>query len=98
MMGTQTNPPFAADADGDDVIRAFTGDEIDLAPAVWEEVVLAAPTKFLCRPDCAGLCPHCGANWNRGTCNCHETEELDRKGLAGLADLLPKLKPDRLEG
>ncbi len=93
-----TAPEADADVnDDDDVVRTFAGNEIDLAPEVWEEVVLAAPAKFLCSPDCAGLCPHCGVNWNRATCNCNETEELDRKGLAGLADLLPKLKPDRLE-
>lgn len=85
------------DDDDDTPVCAFTGKEVDLAPNVWEEVVLAAPAKSLCRPDCAGLCPHCGANWNRGRCDCRETEELDRKGLAGLASLFPNLKPDHPE-
>ncbi|HNR36245.1 MAG TPA: DUF177 domain-containing protein [Candidatus Hydrogenedentes bacterium] len=82
---------------GDETVHPFTGNEIDLAPEVWEEVVLAAPAKALCRSDCAGLCPRCGMNWNHGKCACRTTEELDRKGLAGLASLYPNLKPNRPE-
>ena len=70
----------------------FEGNEIDLAPQVWEELVLAAPAKYLCRPDCAGLCPHCGINLNHETCACPKDETMAHKGLAGLADLLPQLK------
>jgi uncharacterized protein len=75
-------------------IFAFEGNHIDLAPYVWEEVALALPGKLLCREDCAGLCPQCGANLNTGACGCRaENEVLENKGLAGLAELLPKLKP-----
>lgn len=49
---------------------AFFGDQIDLHEAVQEQVVMAFPIKFLCRPDCRGLCPKCGADLNRGECNC----------------------------
>jgi uncharacterized protein len=44
---------------------------IDLAPLVREEALLAVPSKVSCRPDCRGLCPECGANWNDSTCQCH---------------------------
>lgn len=75
-------------------VFAFEGHHIDLAPHVWEEVALAMPGKLLCRQECAGLCTHCGANLNAGACGCRaENETLENKGLAGLADLLPKLKP-----
>jgi uncharacterized protein len=43
---------------------------IDLTDAVREEVALAAPGYPLCRPDCAGLCPRCGADLNPGPCAC----------------------------
>jgi len=43
---------------------------IDLGPAVREEVGLAAPQYPLCREDCAGLCPRCGADLNQGPCPC----------------------------
>ena len=78
---------------------AFQGDEIDLRLAVWEEIVLAAPTKFLCKQDCAGLCPVCGANRNRAACACEQTKTgtMGNTGLAGLADFLPDLRPDHPE-
>jgi uncharacterized protein len=33
-------------------------------------VLLDAPTTPLCRPDCAGLCPQCGADRNEQACAC----------------------------
>lgn len=71
---------------------AFEGNDIDLAPQVWEELVLAAPAKLLCRTGCAGLCPRCGANLNRGRCACAATDAAEAKGLGKLADLFPDLK------
>lgn len=44
--------------------------QIDLGPAVREEVGLAAPAFPLCREACAGLCPRCGENLNEGPCAC----------------------------
>ena len=41
------------------------GELIDLEPVLRDAVVLDLPFTPLCRPDCAGLCPHCGANLNR---------------------------------
>lgn len=77
----------------------FEGSEIDLAPGVWEEVVLAMPLKFVCRPDCAGLCGRCGANLNRGPCACRDvdSDKISNKGLAGLSELFPDLRPNRSE-
>jgi uncharacterized protein len=49
---------------------------LDLAPLLREEAILAIPMGMLCRPDCAGLCPQCGQNWNEGPCNC-EQENID---------------------
>jgi uncharacterized protein len=46
------------------------GDHIDLEPLAREAVVLALPLAPLCRPDCAGLCPSCGADLNAGPCTC----------------------------
>jgi uncharacterized protein len=46
------------------------GDELDLSPAIREQVVLAVPQYGMCREDCRGLCPHCGTNLNQETCNC----------------------------
>ncbi|MDZ4860058.1 MAG: DUF177 domain-containing protein [Candidatus Hydrogenedentes bacterium] len=84
----------------DDTVIPFDGQTIDLLPTVWEEVMLAVPAKVLCEEDCAGLCPKCGANLNRTNCGCVVAPEEDmllNKGLAGLKELLPKLKPGPLE-
>jgi len=48
----------------------YTGDEIDLAPLVGEQAILALPTRAVCREDCRGLCPVCGADLNSEACGC----------------------------
>ena len=50
--------------------------QIDLTPMVREEILLAVPDAPLCRPDCAGLCPTCGADRNVAPCAC-DTEVRD---------------------
>lgn len=50
----------------------FHGREIDLTEAVQEQVLLALPLRPLCREDCRGLCPRCGADLNQGACECTE--------------------------
>lgn len=43
---------------------------VDLRPALREELALAVDVFPLCREDCRGLCPRCGADLNRGPCQC----------------------------
>lgn len=42
----------------------------ELDPLVIEDIFLALPTRFLCKEDCKGLCPNCGANLNNSHCSC----------------------------
>ena len=44
--------------------------DVDLRPAVREQWLLVAPAFVLCRDDCKGLCPRCGADLNQGSCDC----------------------------
>ena len=44
--------------------------QIDLRPAVREELLLAVPRWVVCREDCPGLCPRCGQDLNAGPCGC----------------------------
>ncbi|MDT8339955.1 MAG: DUF177 domain-containing protein [Longimicrobiales bacterium] len=44
--------------------------ELDLGDAVREELILAVDPFVLCDPDCRGLCPRCGADRNRESCEC----------------------------
>jgi uncharacterized protein len=46
------------------------GDELDLREAVREQLLLRAPRFALCREECRGLCPTCGADRNQDDCGC----------------------------
>ena len=54
----------------------FFGRVLDVMPQIHESIYTLLPTKILCREDCAGLCPICGADLNEGKCSCKE-ENLD---------------------
>jgi uncharacterized protein len=49
------------------------GDELDLRGWAHDAFALALPAQVLCRPDCLGLCPQCGANLNADPSHAHET-------------------------
>lgn len=70
--------------------RVFQGDDIDLTPYIWEELVLDMPYKFLCSEDCAGLCPVCGTNLNHEKCSCKIDVQNDTTPLSNtkLSELL----------
>ena len=71
----------------DDLSTAFyRNDQIDLVQMVREQFQLALPMKPLCRNDCRGLCPMCGANLNERRCAC-DTRWHDPR-LAALEGLL----------
>jgi uncharacterized protein len=55
-----------------------------------EQVLLAVPLRAICREDCKGLCPQCGANLNEKRCSCAEPVEDPR--WSGLKDLRGKLE------
>lgn len=45
-------------------------DELNIAPYIWETLIVSLPVGALCKEDCAGLCPQCGCNKNTGSCDC----------------------------
>lgn len=51
-------------------------EELDLDPYIVEQLEVNVPMKPLCHPDCAGLCPECGADLNESDCDC-ESEPID---------------------
>ena len=48
----------------------YENEQIDLGQLIRERLYLSVPMKPLCGEDCRGLCPQCGTNLNRGTCDC----------------------------
>jgi uncharacterized protein len=59
---------------------------VDLGEAIREYALLALPMQPLCKPDCKGICPNCGADRNIEECRC-QTEEGDDR-FAALKALL----------
>ncbi len=67
------------------ILAAYEGDAVDLDELVREQILLALPSRHLCREDCKGLCQKCGANLNAGDCSCEQGEVDPRwAALAGL--------------
>ena len=66
-------------------IGYYQDDSLLLEDVLREQVLLALPVRTLCKPDCKGLCPRCGANRNNQACNCEEGPADPRwEALAGL--------------
>ena len=65
------------------------GEVLDTEPILLEQLQLNVPMRQLCRPDCAGLCPSCGADLNKAACEC-DSEQGDPR-WADLAALRDKL-------
>ena len=76
-----TSPPTSATEFG-----VGADAQLDLAPLLRAEIILETGQKPLCRPDCKGICPTCGANRNTEVCNCAD-EDVDPR-LAILKKLL----------
>lgn len=80
--GAQAASAPAAAADAGDVelgmelaeddldLYGYENEQVDLTPLFRDQVILAVPFAPLCREDCKGLCPQCGADRNRETCDC----------------------------
>lgn len=93
---TTYNQPLAANLDelfvyppgppAEPALRIPETGILNLNPILREYFLLAIPIRPVCRPDCRGLCPECGVNWNESDCE-HRRDEPDsrRAALASLA-------------
>jgi uncharacterized protein len=84
--GVDNQPGEHAITEDETEIGYYEESGLLLEDAVREQVLLALPGRTLCREDCKGLCPQCGANRNTAPCDC-EDRPVDRRwnALAGLA-------------
>lgn len=46
---------------------------IDLGEEIRQEMILANPSRILCKDDCKGICLGCGVNLNVEKCKCKKT-------------------------
>jgi uncharacterized protein len=67
----------------------FQGEKINLKDTIQEQVVLEFPIRALCKQDCKGLCPKCGADLNENLCDC------DHRSSPGRFDVLKNLKLEK---
>jgi len=51
---------------------------LDLNEAIRQYIIMATPTRLLCRPDCPGICPICGHDLAHSDCG-HASQPHDRR-------------------
>ncbi len=68
-------------------IYPLAADRLDLEPLVRDAIYLELPQAPLCRADCQGLCPECGADRNTVDCG-HVVDDIDPRwdALRGLGE------------
>ncbi len=83
----QSGVPLDTSAEPD-ALRIDEHHELDLSGPVSDAISMAEPIAPLCRPDCRGLCPVCGADLNEDPAHAHPDEIGDPR-LSALADWRP---------
>jgi uncharacterized protein len=77
----------------DEDANRLEGDLLDLEPVLRDAVVLTLPFQPLCRDDCPGLCPECGARLADDPGHQHE-EPVDPRWAALRALAAPAADPE----
>jgi len=94
--GTRFDKPFhvtaehllaeTLESEEDDDILLLDDGAVDLDALAREEFILGMDTKTLCREDCKGLCPGCGANLNNEACRCKKAIDPRWSALGALLE------------
>lgn len=79
-----------ADESYDEDIIVFDDVNIDIDDIAADNFLMNVEGKYLCSEDCKGLCPHCGADLNKGDCGCSD-DNIDPRWSA-LIDIMNKDK------
>ena len=66
-----------ANDDEDEFVLMQDG-QVDIEELIRTTLILELPSRFLCRGDCKGLCPKCGADLNVAPCSCDMKERDPR--------------------
>ena len=62
----------------EDEVQVLPADHMPaLDPLIRAALIMEVPNPPLCDPDCAGLCPKCGADLNEGPCGCEPDAGAD---------------------
>jgi len=60
--------------------------ELDIERLTLEDIYLYLPVKILCKDDCKGICPQCGANLNETSCECKKEIDSRLEALLSFLD------------
>jgi uncharacterized protein len=66
--------------EGEAELGFYEGGGMELEDILREQVLLLMPMQRVCREDCKGICPTCGANRNETPCDCKSELADDRWG------------------
>ncbi len=84
-LGADAGAPERSITVSETEIGYYQKDSLLLEDVLREQVLLSLPARTLCKPDCKGLCPRCGANRNTQPCSCEEGPTDPRwEALTGL--------------
>jgi uncharacterized protein len=89
-LGVDAGAPERSITASETEIGYYQGDSLLLEDVLREQVLLSLPVRTLCKPDCKGLCPHCGANRNLQPCSCEKGTNDHRWGT--LSELRNRMK------
>jgi len=64
----------------------FDDDYINITAAIQRNLFNNIPMRFVCNPDCKGLCARCGQDLNIGECGCVPEGRAEFAELIGLFD------------
>lgn len=72
--------------------------QLELDQMVRDAIVVGQPVRVLCRPDCRGLCPVCGADRNTVACDHGDERPVDPRWEALRGLRLPPPDPGGVPG
>ncbi len=91
----RTGAPMDGALEGEeeeDFFRISSDHLLNLTEAIRQNLLVSLPMNPLCKPDCAGLCPVCGADLNVENCG-HTLVRQDPR-LSALASLLDSMEEE----
>lgn len=60
----------------EDISYLIEGEYISLDKMILDNILENLPQRFLCKEECRGICPVCGADLNRRSCGCNINDDL----------------------
>lgn len=85
-LTAQVETVLTREGSEEDDVFVLTEDAVEVEDVLIPELLLQVHMTYLCKEDCKGLCPICGADRNVTVCTC-ETRQVDPR-MAALAALL----------